>query len=93
MMEVSLEAVDLQQMGRRAKAAARTLAQKSTAQKNRVLNAMADALELNIASILRENEVDIELAKRNGVDPIWIRDRIALEPRMGWYRSRCSQSC
>ena len=82
MMEVSLEAVDLQQMGRRAKAAARTLAQKSTAEKNRVLNAMADALELNIASILRENEVDIELAKRNGVDPIWIRDRIALEPRM-----------
>ena len=49
MMEVSLEAVDLQQMGRRAKAAARTLAQKSTAEKNRVLNAMADALELNIA--------------------------------------------
>ncbi len=82
MFDVKLETVDLQQMGVRAKDAASALAKKSTAQKNRVLNAMADALEANIASILRENRRDIELAEGNGVDPIWIRDRIALEPRM-----------
>ena len=82
MFDVNLEAVDLQQMGKRAKDAASALAKKSTPQKNRVLNAMADALERNTASILRENRRDIELAERNGVDPIWIRDRIALEPRM-----------
>ena len=82
MFDVNLETVDLQQMGKRAKDAASALAKKSTPQKNRVLNAMADALERNTASILQENRRDIELAERNGVDPIWIRDRIALEPRM-----------
>lgn len=82
MFDVNLETVDLQQMGKRAKDAASALAKKSTSQKNRVLNAMADALERNTASILQENRRDIELAERNGVDPIWIRDRIALEPRM-----------
>ena len=82
MFDVKLEAVDLQQMGKRAKDAAGALAKKSTSRKNRALNAMADALERNTASILEENRRDIELAERNGVDPIWIRDRIALEPRM-----------
>lgn len=82
MLDVNLETVDLQQMGKRAKDAASALAKKSTSQKNHVLNAMADALERNAASILRENRRDLELAERNGVDPIWIRDRIALEPRM-----------
>ncbi|MDE2952067.1 MAG: glutamate-5-semialdehyde dehydrogenase [Chloroflexota bacterium] len=82
MLDVKLEAVDLQQMGKRAKDAAGALAKKTTAQKNRVLNAMAEALETQTASILRENWRDIALAERKGVDPIWIRDRIALEPRM-----------
>ena len=82
MFDVKLEAVDLQQMGKRAKDAAGALAKKTTTQKNHALNAMANALENNTASILEENRRDIELAERNGVDPIWIRDRIALEPRM-----------
>lgn len=82
MLELSLDTVDLQAMGKRAKDAAGALSKKSTAQKNQVLNAMADALESNVASILRENQRDIALARRNSVDPIWIRDRIALEPRM-----------
>lgn len=82
MFDLKTEAVDLQEMGLRAKKAASALAQKTTAQKNQVLNAMADALESNIAAILRENRRDLELAERKGVDPIWIRDRIALETRM-----------
>ena len=82
MFDLKTEAVDLQEMGLRAKKAASALAQKTTAQKNQVLNAMADALESNTAAILRENRRDLELAERKGVDPIWIRDRIALETRM-----------
>ena len=82
MLDVKLEAVDLPQMGIRAKDAASALAKKTTAQKNQALNAIADALEWNTPSILRENRRDIERAELNGVDPIWIRDRIALEPRM-----------
>lgn len=82
MFDLKTEAVDLQEMGLRAKKAASALAQKTTAQKNQVLNAMADALESNTAAILRENRRDLELAERKGVDPIWIRDRIALDTRM-----------
>lgn len=82
MFDLKTEAVDLQEMGLRAKKAASALAQKTTAQKNQVLNAMADALESDTAAILRENRRDLELAERKGVDPIWIRDRIALETRM-----------
>ena len=45
MMEATREQVDLQQMGRLAKAAAIELAQCSTEQKNAALLAIADALE------------------------------------------------
>lgn len=82
MIDVKLEAVDLQEMGKRAKDAAGALAKKTTAQKNRVLSEIANALERRAASILEANRRDIELAERKGVDPIWIRDRMALEPRM-----------
>ncbi len=82
MVESFIEAVDLVQMGKQAKAAAAILAQKSTQEKNAVLVAMADALEANTPAILQANQRDLDLAASNGVDPIWIRDRIALERRM-----------
>ena len=81
-MEVTIEAIDLKQMGKRAKAAAATLARKSSVDKNAALLAIADALEANTLSILEANQRDLELAAQNGVDPIWIRDRINLETRM-----------
>ncbi len=81
-MEATIEAIDLKQMGKRAKAAAARLAQLRTADKNAALLAIAEALEANSLSILEANRRDLELAARNGVDPIWIRDRIDLEERM-----------
>ena len=81
-MEVVAEAIDLKRMGIQAKAAAAMLAQKSTGEKNAVIRAIADALEANTPAILEANQRDLELAAQNGMDPIWIRDRIALEPRM-----------
>ncbi len=82
MAEAVLEAVNMIEMGQRAKAAAAELAQKSTDEKNAVLIAIADALEANTGAILAANHIDLELARENGVDPIWIRDRVALEKRM-----------
>ncbi len=81
-MEAVLEAIDLKRMGKQAKAAAAILAQKSTAEKNAVICAIADSLEANTPAILAANQRDLDLAAQNGMDPIWIRDRIALERRM-----------
>ena len=81
-MEQVLEAVDLRQMGAQARAAAAILAQKSTAEKNAVIVAIADALAANTGDILLANQRDLDAAAANGIDPIWIRDRIALEKRM-----------
>ena len=82
MAQTVLESLDLVQMGVRAKAAAAALAQKSTPDKNAALLAIADALEANTLSILEANQRDLDLAAQNGIDPIWIRDRIDLEKRM-----------
>ena len=81
-MEIVAEAIDLRQMGKRARAAAAVLARKSTAEKNTVIVAIADALEANTDAILAANQRDLDLAAENGIDPIWIRDRIDLERRM-----------
>ena len=82
MAQTVLESLDLAQMGKRAKVAAAILARKTSADKNAALLAIADALDVNTLSILEANQRDLELAARNGVDPIWIRDRINLETRM-----------
>lgn len=81
-MEITAQAIDMKQIGARAKGAAAALAQKTTAEKNAALLAIADALEANSLRILEANQRDLDLAARNGIDPIWIRDRIALETRM-----------
>ena len=82
MMQITREAIDMRQMGANAKAAAAQLAKQPTARKNAVLLAIADALECQTPAILAANRIDMELAAAKGVDPIWIRDRIALEQRM-----------
>lgn len=81
-MEIIAEAIDMNLMGVRANTAAAILARKTTADKNAALLAIADALDANTLSILEANQRDLELAAQNGVDPIWIRDRIDLEKRM-----------
>ena len=82
MMEATREQVDLQQMGRLAKAAAIELAQCSTEQKNAALLAIADALEAERAAILAVNAEDMAAARDAGTDPLYIRDRLNLERRM-----------
>ncbi len=82
MMEATREKVDLQQMGRLAKAAAIELAQCSTEQKNAALLAIADALEAERAAILAVNAEDLAAARDAGTDPLYIRDRLNLERRM-----------
>ena len=60
----------------RAKSAAARLAQLTTAQKNAILLAMADALAANAASIAEANQADLDSAGLTGA----MRDRLLLTP-------------
>lgn len=82
MIEAVDTQIDLQEMGKRAKAAAHILANISTAQKNAALLAVADALAANTDAILAANKLDLDAAHANGTDPVWIRDRLDLTKRM-----------
>jgi glutamate-5-semialdehyde dehydrogenase len=64
-------------LGKRAKAAARQLAQVSTTDKNRVLSLMADQLEAQSSFLVAENAKDLASAKTAGVSSA-VLDRIAL---------------
>ncbi|MCE2489316.1 MAG: glutamate-5-semialdehyde dehydrogenase [Anaerolineae bacterium] len=76
------ETVDLQQMGRQAKAAAVELAQCSTTQKNEALLAIAESLDAGRAEILAVNAEEMAAAREAGTDELYIRDRLNLERRM-----------
>ena len=65
-------------LGKRAKAAARQLAQLSTAEKNKALLRMAEQLEAQSPFLLAENRKDVEAAKKAGVSSAVV-DRIALD--------------
>jgi len=82
MVEKIAEQINLVEMGKRAKEAAFQLAKFTTDQKNDALLAIADALEAQTDAILAANRVDIDLAHQNGIDALYIRDRINLEKRM-----------
>ena len=68
---------NLIQMGKQAKAAAFTLAQLSTREKNHVLEIIAAQLERQAEDILTANEKDIEIARQNGLSEALI-DRLLL---------------
>jgi len=65
-------------LGKRAKAAARQLAQISTADKNRTLSLMADQIEARRSFLIAENGKDLKAAKTAGVSSA-VLDRIALD--------------
>lgn len=65
-------------LGKRAKAAARQLAQLSSAEKNRALLLMAEKLEAQSSFLIAENRKDLELAKASGASS-GVLDRIALD--------------
>jgi len=81
-MVEAVQAINMIEMGKKARQASYKLASLSTARKNYALLAIADALEARTDEILAANQLDLKAAEENGVDPIWIRDRIALEKRM-----------
>ena len=58
---------DLQQMGRRARAASRALAKTSASVKNRALQGLADALVARREEILAANSQDIDAGRRDGL--------------------------
>jgi glutamate-5-semialdehyde dehydrogenase len=69
--------VDLNAMGRAAKAASRGLATLTTAQKNSALLAIADELEAQAATVLAENAPDIADARAKGISDALL-DRLLL---------------
>jgi glutamate-5-semialdehyde dehydrogenase len=68
----------MREIGRRARAAARPLALATSAQKDCVLAAMADAIRACKGEILKTNKDDVREAKDGGATPAFI-DRLALD--------------
>jgi glutamate-5-semialdehyde dehydrogenase len=74
--------VDLNVMGRAAKAASRKLATLTTAQKNAALLAIADELEAQAAAVLAQNALDIADARAKGVSDALLDRLLLTEKRM-----------
>jgi glutamate-5-semialdehyde dehydrogenase len=70
---------NLEQLGRRARAAARSLALTATARKNEALEAIAGALIDHQAGILEANAADLQAAREAGLSTALL-DRMALSP-------------
>ena len=67
-------------MGQRARVASRTLVKLSTAEKNRILLAMADEIAASEATILAANTKDLAAGKANGLSAAML-DRLLLDPK------------
>ncbi len=73
--------IDLHQMGKAARAAARALSRATTEQKNSALYAIADALDANAERILAENQKDLDQGRSNGMAASLL-DRLSLQGRL-----------
>ncbi|MCC6166081.1 MAG: glutamate-5-semialdehyde dehydrogenase [Caldilineaceae bacterium] len=71
--------VDLEEMGRAAKAAGRKLATLTTAQKNAALLAIADELETQAGQVLAANALDVAGGRAKGLGDALL-DRLTLNP-------------
>jgi glutamate-5-semialdehyde dehydrogenase len=67
----------MQSIGREARAASRLVARAETAAKNRALTQMAAAIKRDEQSLLEANSVDVENARKRGLEPAMI-DRLTL---------------
>lgn len=79
-MEKVVTEVNLQEMGKRAKAAARILGIKSTEEKNLALHAIADALLANQDPVLAANAEDVAAGEKKGMEAYFL-DRLRLTPQ------------
>ena len=68
------------QLAQRAKTASRELARLTTAEKNRLLTAMAGAIEAGAATIKRANELDMEAGAKAGLSTAML-DRLRLDDK------------
>jgi len=73
--------VDMQQLGRQAKAASKRLSQFDTAAKNKALHAIAGAIDANSAAILEANAADMEDGRAAGLTSALL-DRLNLARRL-----------
>lgn len=73
-------AIELEALGRRARAAARRLAVLPAGVKDRALVAMAEALRAKTDEILEANRTDIEIARKGGLPAAFV-DRLYLDPK------------
>jgi glutamate-5-semialdehyde dehydrogenase len=86
-MTAPLKAIDasadlpalMSELARQARAAARVLGLASPAQKNQALDAMAQAIRANAASILKANAEDVAEARAGGATSAFV-DRLTLTP-------------
>jgi gamma-glutamyl phosphate reductase len=69
----------MQQVGQKARAAARAMARADTHAKNAALQAMADALLAGEADLIAANHKDLAAGKAQGLDAAML-DRLALDP-------------
>ena len=76
-MTTTSSTVDLEFMGKAARAASRKLAVLTTAQKNAALLAIADALESQAENVIAQNNLDIADGKANGLTEALL-DRLLL---------------
>ena len=76
-MEVT---TDLKSMGKKAQKASRTLAIRTTGQKNEALLAIAEELEKKAEHVLKENALDVDAAREKGTGEALL-DRLTLTPK------------
>jgi len=70
----------MQSIGREARAASRLVAKAETAAKNRALTQMAAAIQRDDQMLLAANPMDVESARKRGLDPAMI-DRLTLSSK------------
>ncbi|MCW8831875.1 MAG: glutamate-5-semialdehyde dehydrogenase [Colwellia sp.] len=77
MTNLNITAFSMEQMAAKAKIASRVAAQLTTTKKNLLLNAIADAIEANSETIIRENTKDIDAGRAKGLTQAML-DRLIL---------------
>jgi len=76
-MTLTIEKTDVKKQAMLAKKASKTLSMLTTDQKNKALHILADHLEANYESILKQNEKDLERGKEKGFEAAFM-DRLSL---------------
>ncbi len=77
MTNTNLNTFSMKEMAANAKIASRVAAQLTTTEKNTLLNAIANAIEINSESIINENDKDIDAGRAKGLTQAML-DRLVL---------------